>query len=143
MKKIISTILLIVLLSSCSFFKKEEKIENTSSWEIIETEQDNWLDVTSSSSWTTSSWEIVTVEQNDNEQNNVNQNNVNKNDNVDMPTSNIKITTTTETDVSVEKDIENIIDTNEETSKDSVTEEEILNDIDSLINDIIKSAENG
>ncbi|MDD3144898.1 MAG: hypothetical protein PHV23_02185 [Candidatus Gracilibacteria bacterium] len=45
--------------------------------------------------------------------------------------------------VSVEKNIETIVETNAETSKDNVTEEEILNDIDSLINDIINSAENG
>lgn len=46
-------------------------------------------------------------------------------------------------DLSVEKDIENIIENNEETSKENVTEEEILDDIDTLINDIINSAENG
>ena len=44
---------------------------------------------------------------------------------------------------SVEKNIETIVETNEEASKDNITEEEILNDIDSLINDIINSAENG
>lgn len=127
MKKIIISMILISILSSCSLFKKdEEKVEITSSWEInIEDGEnsvkidDNWVNINSS-------WSTVSIDENWN---------------VVIWSENIKIDT--QTDVSVEKDIENIIDTNTENTKDSVTEEEILNDIDSLINDIIKSAENG
>ena len=127
MKKIVISILLISILSSCTLFKKnEDKVEITSSWEInIEDGEnsvkidENWVNISSS-------WSNVSIDENWT---------------VTIWNENIKIDT--QTDVSVEKDIENIIDTNTENTKDSVTEEEILNDIDSLINDIIKSAENG
>lgn len=132
MKKVIISILLISLLSSCSLFKKdEEKIEITSSWEINIENENNNINIDENedsitSSWITSSWESVKI---------------NENGTITVWDDDIKIDT--QTDVSVEKDIENIIDTNSENTKDNVTEEEILNDIDSLINDIIKSAENG
>jgi len=119
MKKIISTILLIALLSSCSLIKKEIEVESTSSWETVIVDEQT----------ITSSWETVIVDESWNT------------DLFNLENNNIEINT--ESDESLEKDIENIIDTNNWTSKEDVTEEEILNDIDSLINDIIKSAENG
>lgn len=122
MKKLIIITLFTLIISSCTLSNKDD---NTTS----ETDSGAIINVDNTDSWTVTwtgemseewkytfdeNWTEVKVETNSGGQN-----------------------------VSVEKNIETIVETNEEASKDNVTEEEILNDIDSLINDIINSAENG
>lgn len=122
MKKLVIITFFTLFVSSCGFFNKDENVTpETDSETIISIENTNSWNIT----WT---WEIkeewkYTFDENWTE---------------------VKIETNSGgQNVSVEKNIENIVETNEETSKDNITEEEILNDIDSLINDIINSAENG
>ncbi|MDD2907921.1 MAG: hypothetical protein PHH98_04740 [Candidatus Gracilibacteria bacterium] len=117
MKKLIIIALLSISLSSCIIGNKEETTPETNSGSDVNIEI---MDETG-----------VTFEE--------------LKDDVESTGSEVKveISNNGNTNVSVEKNIENIVETNDETSKENVTEEEILNDIDSLINDIINSAENG
>lgn len=122
MKKLIIITLFTLIISSCTLSNKDDNTTpETDSGSIIDVENTDSWNVT----WTgemneewkytfDENWTEVKIETNSGGQN-----------------------------ASVEKNIETIVETNEEASKNNVTEEEILNDIDSLINDIINSAENG
>ncbi len=121
MKKLIIITLFTLIISSCTLSKDDNTTPKTDSGAIISIDNtDSWT-VT----WTgeiSEEWKYTFYEK----------------------WTEIKIETNSGgQNASVEKNIETIVETNEEASKDNITEEEILNDIDSLINDIINSAENG
>lgn len=122
MKKLIIITLFTLIISSCTISNKDD---NTTP----ETDSGAIIDVENTDSWT-ATWTGETSEE--------------WKYTFDENWTEVKIETNSGgQNVSVEKNIETIVETNEEASKDNVTEEEILNDIDSLINDIINSAENG